>query len=40
MNLIIEKNIYLENKETKGFLADAFYKDSQKTSPDHICSRI
>ncbi|WP_114820791.1 alpha/beta hydrolase family protein [Chryseobacterium sp. KLBC 52] len=33
MNLIIEKNIYLENKETKGFLADAFYKDVEKKLP-------
>ncbi|SDJ66811.1 alpha/beta hydrolase family protein [Chryseobacterium jejuense] len=33
MNLISEKNIYLENKETKGFLADAFYNDTQKKLP-------
>lgn len=30
MNLISEKNIYLENKETKGFLADIFYIDTGK----------
>ncbi|AZB08532.1 alpha/beta hydrolase [Chryseobacterium sp. G0162] len=33
MNLIREKNIYLENKETKGFLADAFYSDTQEKQP-------
>lgn len=33
MNLISEKNIYLENKETKGFLADIFYIDSGKKLP-------
>ena len=33
MNLISEKNIYLENKETKGFLADIFYKDIEKKLP-------
>lgn len=33
MNLISEKNIYLENKETKGFLADIFYSDTQKKLP-------
>ncbi|WP_347218594.1 prolyl oligopeptidase family serine peptidase [Chryseobacterium sp.] len=33
MNLISEKNIYLENQETKGFLADAFYNDTQKKQP-------
>lgn len=33
MNLISKKNIYLENKETKGFLADIFYSDTQKKLP-------
>lgn len=33
MSLIGKKNIYLENKETKGFLADAFYMDSPKRRP-------
>lgn len=33
MNLISEKNIYLENKETKGFLADIFYIDNGKKLP-------
>ncbi|MGN7866879.1 alpha/beta hydrolase family protein [Chryseobacterium sp.] len=33
MNLISEKNIYLENKETKGFLADIFYIDTGKKLP-------
>lgn len=33
MNLISEKNIYLENKETKGFLADIFYSDTEKKLP-------
>lgn len=33
MNLTSEKNIYLENKEKKGFLADAFYNDVQKKRP-------
>ncbi|HCN52038.1 MAG TPA: alpha/beta hydrolase [Chryseobacterium sp.] len=33
MNLISEKNIYLENKETKGFLADIFYIDTKKKLP-------
>ncbi len=33
MNLISEKNIYLENKETKGFLADIFYSDTKKKLP-------
>ena len=33
MNLISKKNIYLENKETKGFLADVFYKDIEKKLP-------
>ncbi|WP_160139270.1 alpha/beta hydrolase family protein [Chryseobacterium sp. c4a] len=33
MNLTSEKNIYLENKEKKGFLADVFYKDTQEKLP-------
>lgn len=33
MNLISEKNIYLENKETKGFLTDIFYSDTEKKLP-------
>lgn len=33
MNLINEKNIYLENKETKGFLTDAFYNEAQQKLP-------
>ncbi|PTT41551.1 alpha/beta hydrolase [Chryseobacterium sp. HMWF028] len=33
MNLISEKNIYIENRETRGFLADAFYKDSGQKLP-------
>ncbi|MGE8554188.1 MAG: alpha/beta hydrolase family protein [Chryseobacterium jejuense] len=33
MNLIIKKNIYLGNKETKGFLSDIFYSDTQKKLP-------
>ncbi|WP_288436844.1 alpha/beta fold hydrolase [uncultured Chryseobacterium sp.] len=33
MNLINQKNIRLENKETKTFLADAFYKDNGQKLP-------
>ncbi|MBP2619315.1 alpha/beta hydrolase family protein [Chryseobacterium jejuense] len=33
MNLISEKNIFLENKVTKGFLADAFYKETEEKLP-------
>ncbi|NIF07463.1 alpha/beta fold hydrolase [Chryseobacterium sp. Tr-659] len=33
MNLIIKKNILLENKETKGFLADAFYVEGEQKLP-------
>lgn len=33
MNLISKKNIYLENKEKRGFLADVFYKDTPKKLP-------
>ncbi|WES97458.1 alpha/beta fold hydrolase [Chryseobacterium arthrosphaerae] len=33
MNFISEKNICLENKETKGFLADIFYIDTGKKLP-------
>lgn len=33
MNLISEKNVYLENKETKGFLADIFYVEAEKKLP-------
>ncbi|WP_426477371.1 alpha/beta hydrolase family protein [Chryseobacterium sp. CBSDS_008] len=33
MNLISEKNILLENKETKSFLADAFYQDGKQKLP-------
>ena len=33
MNLINEKNIPIENKETRSFLADAFYKDTLQKLP-------
>lgn len=33
MNLIIEKDIFLENKETKGFLTDVFYTENGKRQP-------
>jgi len=33
MNLINEKNLILENRETKAFLADAFYKDDGQKFP-------
>lgn len=33
MNLISEKNICLDNKETKGFLADIFYVETEKKLP-------
>lgn len=33
MNLVSEKNIYLENKETKGFLADIFYVETGEKLP-------
>ncbi|MGH1520451.1 alpha/beta hydrolase family protein [Chryseobacterium sp. JK1] len=33
MNLIIEKDIFLENKETRGFLADSFYTDTTQKLP-------
>ncbi|WP_106917207.1 alpha/beta hydrolase family protein [Chryseobacterium aurantiacum] len=33
MNLINERNIPIENKETTNFLADAFYKDTEQQLP-------
>lgn len=33
MNLMIRKNIHLENPETKGFLADSFFIDSGQKLP-------
>ena len=33
MNLIIKKNIHLENSETKNFLADAYYNETEEERP-------
>ncbi|OCA67982.1 alpha/beta hydrolase [Chryseobacterium artocarpi] len=33
MNLIIKKNIHLENSETKNFLADAYYNETDEKRP-------
>ncbi|MFZ4931024.1 alpha/beta hydrolase family protein [Chryseobacterium sp. Mn2064] len=33
MNLIVEKDIFLKNNETKGFLADSFYTESTDKLP-------
>lgn len=33
MRLIIKKNILLENKQTRSFLADAYYKETQEKLP-------
>jgi hypothetical protein len=40
MNLISEKNIYLENKETKGFLADIFTATPKKTAAGDLYTWI